>query len=917
MRRVRRGYLRATWRRQAELFMAIVLTAVTFTLLAENAVVSTVVLRGPDWDSARLSSYDILVRPAGTRSPAEQSAGLVRTQDVTSLSGGITLSQYQAIAHLPGVRVAAPMTMVGYVLQTVTLPVAVPAAAVRHTPALFVAGLTRTTDQGLTAITQPGAAYTYLTSNRLQTVTHPGQGDSPYGVYETAPGGSRLVCPFQARAPDLADPFAARATSRGTCWSTQDGAHGGGWTSDPGRTVAVQLRWTFPVLLAAIDPTAEARLLGLDHALAGGDYLPTTPTAPGAPIPILLANRLDDDDQDTVRLTQLPDSAANAYRTGLTSDQIDHLLAQTPGRPIGTVVVDAATAYQQLLQQRIGSTAPDVVSAYWTTAPPTYGTNPDGSITPRPSSADATQPWIVPQAPAGLAEAPPDAADTGFAPLIPHVAAPAGANPAPRLRTVGVFDPTAVGARGLASRTYRADTLPAADARSAALLGGGSLQHNANPAGYPAAGPAMLMSLADIAAFSSPATFSNTNLKAPIGSIRIQVDGVTGVDPASRERVRAVADRIEQTAHLDIDVLAGDTAVQRVVVLPANGHGRPALRLTETWLRRDTTTMITRLLDRTATGLLTVLFVVGVLLLGNAWSASFASRGATLATLHELHWRARHIARLLAGEVVLLATCAGTVAAGIAVLATALLGAPVRYLPSLLAIPAALLLALAAATGPAWRATRHATAPAREPKASTRALTAPAAPRRPVARGLPHLAGVRAARTPVRTGLSVLAVALAMATLTGQVAVGWAFGGDFVGTLLGVVVSAQARGTDLATALASVVVSGLALADMARLNLRERPAELATLRMTGWSISALTNLILGEAAAVGATGGLLAAGTDLALTAATVHYVPGRVWLLSVATVVAATTLAIGAAATQCALLRRTLTTLPEPASAP
>ena len=234
---------------------AIVVAAVSFSLLSSAVATSRLQVRGKVEANFR-SAYDILVRPAGTRSPAEQSAGLVRTQDVTSLSGGITLSQYQAIAHLPGVRVAAPMTMVGYVLQTVTLPVAVPAAAVRHTPALFVAGLTRTTDQGLTTITQPGAAYTYLTSNRLQTVTHPGQGDSPYGVYETAPGGSRLVCPFQARAPDLADPFAARATSRGTCWSTQDGAHGGGWTSDPGRTVAVQLRWTFPVLLAAIDPTA-------------------------------------------------------------------------------------------------------------------------------------------------------------------------------------------------------------------------------------------------------------------------------------------------------------------------------------------------------------------------------------------------------------------------------------------------------------------------------------------------------------------------------------------------------------------------------------------------------------------------------------------------------------------------------------
>ena len=36
------------------------------------------------------------------------------------------------------------------------------------------------------------------------------------------------------------------------------------------------LNWQFPMLIAAIDPAAEARLDGLDHALTWGRYLPET-----------------------------------------------------------------------------------------------------------------------------------------------------------------------------------------------------------------------------------------------------------------------------------------------------------------------------------------------------------------------------------------------------------------------------------------------------------------------------------------------------------------------------------------------------------------------------------------------------------------------------------------------------------------
>ena len=58
------------------------------------------------------TTYDILVRPAGTRSPIEEKYGLVGANQLSGIWGGITFDQYEAIKSIPGVEgVAAPIAM--------------------------------------------------------------------------------------------------------------------------------------------------------------------------------------------------------------------------------------------------------------------------------------------------------------------------------------------------------------------------------------------------------------------------------------------------------------------------------------------------------------------------------------------------------------------------------------------------------------------------------------------------------------------------------------------------------------------------------------------------------------------------------------------------------------------------------------
>lgn len=66
------------------------------------------------------TTYDILVRPQGTRSPIEEKYGLVEANHLSGIRGGITITQYETIKAIPGVEVAAPIAMLGSATLLVT-----------------------------------------------------------------------------------------------------------------------------------------------------------------------------------------------------------------------------------------------------------------------------------------------------------------------------------------------------------------------------------------------------------------------------------------------------------------------------------------------------------------------------------------------------------------------------------------------------------------------------------------------------------------------------------------------------------------------------------------------------------------------------------------------------------------------------
>jgi putative ABC transport system permease protein len=131
-----------------------------------------------------------------------------------------------------------------------------------------------------------------------------------------------------------------------------------------------------------------------------------------------------------------------------------------------------------------------------------------------------------------------------------------------------------------------------------------------------------------------------------------------------------------------------------------------------------------------------------------------------------------------------------------------------------------------------------------------------------------------------------------------------AFRGVVVGSLLGDAVAVQVRGVDYVAVAATVALGVLAVADVVFLNIRERSAELATMRSFGWRESELARLVVTEGAVMGVAGSLAGAALGLAGAAEFAGQLPPRLVLTAAAAAAAGVLVTVGAALLPTRLLR-------------
>jgi hypothetical protein len=888
--------------RAAALFVAVLVATCGFTVLTGSAETSRLVVSGVVRSNFR-SAYDILVRPNGSRTPLEEQRGLVRPNFLSGQFGGISMAQYEQIRQIPGIEVAAPIAMIGYVTAdgsiSVDLTDAVDPQLDRQ---VLRVALSWTAARGLSVLNGDAPRYVYVTRNTIVwpewsaagTTWSDGKarpdrsscGARPAPIEILADGRELPVCQISNEGDS--GPLGTKEwrSILDVAQLLPDGSFVTG-IHDGAPVVSDRLSksidWPLSLLLAAIDPQAEADLVGLDHAVTAGRYL-----EPGdVPVPL-----------EGMPMVSVPVLAT-------TRPALDEGLMATPGRITGFAVdtlpgrdwsdaraqLEAATAVPA--GEPVEARATDAYARIAGRPPGTQIASLDhiiqsGAVT-YTESGSGLSPTVIAHDPSVFIDrriplpTPWFSADRGFRPLRKapwvddkHLVA----------TMVGAFDPHKLSGFSEVSavplETYLPPAANGADERSRRLLGGQPFEPDSNPAGYLATPPLLLTTLTGFPGLArSP---------APLSAIRVRVAGVTGPDELSLERVRSVAQLISARTGLDVDVTLGSSPAPQTVALPAGSFGRPELSLREHWSKKGVATFILKAIDHKSAFLFGLILVVCFLFLANGVSAAVRDRRRELAILATLGWPRRRLAFLIVTETGLIAAAAGCVSALLAWPLAQLVGVQLTAGHAAVAVPLAIGVALAAGAVPAWLAART------RPAASLRPAVRPARRRAWTGRSILTMALTNVSRVSGRTLLAAAALATGVAAATIMVIITTGFHGSMTGSLLGEAVSLQVRGVDLVAVVATLALGLAAVGDVLYLNVRERANEFAVLRSSGWPVAALARLVVFEGAALGLIGALPGTALGIAGSAFFAQQIPPGLAPLLLVVVLAATILSAVAA---------------------
>jgi len=212
------------------LLISVLVVSASFALLLSAAETTKVTV---DQDLAEhwRTTYDILVRPPGNRSSIEQKYGLIPGNHLSGITGGITFEQYETIKQLPGIEVAAPIATLSYFDIVLDL---------------------HPFSSGRLSIPEPGLYFQRTTFEVDDNV------QKHISV-------SQRYYYFSPEAIELPQDAVVDNYAQGL-WMLYQPAEDYG-------SVEYNSNYLMPVLLAAIDPEQEAKLVGLDKAMTRGHYL--------------------------------------------------------------------------------------------------------------------------------------------------------------------------------------------------------------------------------------------------------------------------------------------------------------------------------------------------------------------------------------------------------------------------------------------------------------------------------------------------------------------------------------------------------------------------------------------------------------------------------------------------------------------
>lgn len=806
-----------------------------FIVLAGTSKTAEAVLIG-DIAKGWQTPYDLLVRPPGSANQLETTAGLIRPNFLSGLNGGITADQLNLIRKIPSVEVAAPIAVVGYedfpasfVFDLGAQAGAAPLSALRLSPTIAA-------DAGMSHIALPPVyligsreGTVVVTQNQLKTSAGSVSCNEGFLTLEPDEGGTPLC---------VAPNYSCPGVNVTICGASQP----------PGVPVGrpwIEVTFPEPLLLAGIDPVAEAQLDGLNHCVSSGHYfqndgsLVKATTVGGATqtAPLLFSDRTFI--QEDVRLEVARAANPSGLLHGVAPKDLQAWTSMAP------VSFTADQAYRMSLQTgswQNGFANPNL----WVARQVHYDAASSATLAARSTPPDLSiyANGIVGAEVSPINLAPPEATDVWFRSVATLPFSNTGSSPLAFNQT-GTYNPDCLpGFNPLAGAGMEAYAPPTVQ-----LPDGRTLGPTRSMGGYVNAPPVMLTSLDGARAMDDPKAFAGAPGDKFISAIRIKVGGTGVPGQAAEGRLTRVAAAIHDQTALQVDIVKGSSVRTLGIELSAGVFGRPQLSVTEKWSVKGVAFRFASAVQSQNLAVFTLILVGAMVLIGQTAYTAVRTRRREFGMLRAMGWPAGSVGWLVETEMILLGLAVGIAALPTGLALTHWLHVGIATWQWLAAVPLAVLVAAFAALVPAVTASRGLTIDVIRGGGRIQRSRLPASI---LGLGIRELLG---AWRP-EAALGIAAVTIGAALLGAVVLVEGAFRGQLDVTVLGTYLSAEVQPFHVVLAGLALAIGALAAAEVVTLSYLERQAGFAALRALGWSRFAIVQVVLGQALAFGVVGGL-------------------------------------------------------------
>jgi ABC-type antimicrobial peptide transport system permease subunit len=629
------------------LLLAVLIVSAAFGLLLSAAQTSKVTV---DQDLAKYwrTTYDILVRPTGLKTEIEEVYDLVEPNHLSGIWGGITFEQYEAINSIPGVDVAAPIAMLGYIPgyaygESMRLPT---------DPGAYILDQTATTDDGTRKYMAqgfPSRTYYYY---------------DPNWVFE----------------PDEHNRILSQSGV-----ALLDHPSVGGYV-------------IFPLLLAAIDPAQEAALIGLDEALLEGRYLSgdepfahdslipfdpeTGPEKPAINLPILInsANYVSLIHRAELKRVILPPEVSeleDIVKRGGRS-----YLESLPLEEMGQTEIDGAILHRRVIEV-IKSEA-----IYWGV----------GGAMSNPSPLQYSEEEFPLEYDGLTLALHPPADQTESLPTRYRSSLDQGEilfNASGFWKIIGVFDierlPKFEDITLVPLETYFPPTVTLLYDEQQSPVEPRTLRPTLNPNGY-IQNPPLVLTTLDAA--------RELVGDSAISAVRIRVADIDRLSPEAQGKIEAVSSEIIETTGLDVDVVVGSSPRRVLVHVPGIGY------VEELWIQKGVNLAFNQEIERVNLVFFGLILAVCTLNVLNTGLMTALGRRRETALLKALGWRSSTVFQTTLLEMGLVGLAAGGLGAVLAWGIAQVLSLELPAGRAALIVPLGVALCLLGGLIPAMRAAR-------------------------------------------------------------------------------------------------------------------------------------------------------------------------------------------------------------------